>query len=294
MEELEQVYSYSRLTTHAECPRKYRLKYLDRVKESFRSIEAHLGHAVHAALAWLYTTRESAFGPDRRSLLDKFDAEWSNGLDDGIKLIRRDDSFEARRDAGHGMLARHYDGPYREDRMKTMATEQDLETRLDGGHRYRGIVDRLARDEAGQLHLIDYKTTRRPPIELDDEKALQLRSYGLLAMERHQADRVALTFRFLVDQTALSESLCADDIPGVVGELATRIVRAEAAEEFPPRPSGLCAWCGYREICDVSGFAPADDNVCPSCGAALRRRRGRYGEFMGCENFPRCRFSRDA
>ena len=91
MEELEQVYSYSRLTTHAECPRKYRLKYLDRVKESFRSIEAHLGHAVHAALAWLYTTRESAFGPDRRSLLDKFDAEWSNGLDDGIKLIRRDD-----------------------------------------------------------------------------------------------------------------------------------------------------------------------------------------------------------
>ena len=33
-------------------------------------------------------------------------------------------------------------------------------------------------------------------------------------------------------------------------------------------------------------------NVCPRCGGKLVRRSGKYGEFFGCENFPRCRFTR--
>ncbi len=35
-------------------------------------------------------------------------------------------------------------------------------------------------------------------------------------------------------------------------------------------------------------------NVCPRCGGRLVRRSGKYGEFFGCENFPRCRYTRDA
>lgn len=35
-----------------------------------------------------------------------------------------------------------------------------------------------------------------------------------------------------------------------------------------------------------------DPNVCPECGGTLRRRNGRNGPFMGCSNFPRCRFTR--
>ncbi|NLL80055.1 MAG: DNA polymerase III subunit epsilon [Clostridiales bacterium] len=33
--------------------------------------------------------------------------------------------------------------------------------------------------------------------------------------------------------------------------------------------------------------------VCPECGGNLIRRNGRYGEFYGCGNFPRCRFTRN-
>ena len=35
-------------------------------------------------------------------------------------------------------------------------------------------------------------------------------------------------------------------------------------------------------------------NVCPRCGGKLVKRSGKYGEFIGCENFPRCRYTRDA
>ena len=32
--------------------------------------------------------------------------------------------------------------------------------------------------------------------------------------------------------------------------------------------------------------------VCPRCGGELVRRTGRYGEFLGCANYPKCRYTR--
>lgn len=31
-------------------------------------------------------------------------------------------------------------------------------------------------------------------------------------------------------------------------------------------------------------------NICPKCGGGLVKRNGRYGIFMGCDNYPKCRF----
>ena len=33
--------------------------------------------------------------------------------------------------------------------------------------------------------------------------------------------------------------------------------------------------------------------VCPRCGGELVRRKGRYGEFLGCKNYPRCKYTRN-
>lgn len=35
-----------------------------------------------------------------------------------------------------------------------------------------------------------------------------------------------------------------------------------------------------------------DPNVCPECGGRLRERIGQYGRFMGCNNYPTCRYNR--
>lgn len=34
-------------------------------------------------------------------------------------------------------------------------------------------------------------------------------------------------------------------------------------------------------------------DVCPRCGGKLVERNGRYGTFLGCSNYPRCRFTRN-
>ncbi|WP_242634642.1 NERD domain-containing protein [Bacillus timonensis] len=31
-------------------------------------------------------------------------------------------------------------------------------------------------------------------------------------------------------------------------------------------------------------------NMCPKCGSILVERKGKYGAFMGCSNYPKCRF----
>ena len=35
-----------------------------------------------------------------------------------------------------------------------------------------------------------------------------------------------------------------------------------------------------------------DPTVCPDCGGKLVERNGRNGRFIGCSNYPRCRFTR--
>ncbi|MBR6149559.1 MAG: topoisomerase DNA-binding C4 zinc finger domain-containing protein [Lachnospiraceae bacterium] len=31
--------------------------------------------------------------------------------------------------------------------------------------------------------------------------------------------------------------------------------------------------------------------TCPDCGGELRVKTGKYGDFLGCSNFPNCRFT---
>jgi len=34
-------------------------------------------------------------------------------------------------------------------------------------------------------------------------------------------------------------------------------------------------------------------NVCPKCGSLLKERNGKYGSFLGCSNYPGCKFTID-
>lgn len=35
------------------------------------------------------------------------------------------------------------------------------------------------------------------------------------------------------------------------------------------------------------------DTVCPKCGGILLERQGKKGNFIGCENFPKCRYTKE-
>lgn len=34
-----------------------------------------------------------------------------------------------------------------------------------------------------------------------------------------------------------------------------------------------------------------NNNICPKCGSLLVLRNSKYGDFMGCSNYPECKFT---
>ncbi len=44
------------------------------------------------------------------------------------------------------------------------------------------------------------------------------------------------------------------------------------------------------QILTIPLAAGVQSEKCPSCGGELVKRNGKFGEFLGCSNFPRCRY----
>ncbi len=45
----------------------------------------------------------------------------------------------------------------------------------------------------------------------------------------------------------------------------------------------------YERMAEIQKNLPLE--ICPRCGGELKKRNGRFGEFMGCSNFPQCRYT---
>ena len=69
--------------------------------------------------------------------------------------------------------------------------------------------------------------------------------------------------------------------------------KCECGETFTGK---FCPNCGAMRkeektfTCDC-GYTGIAKNFCPECGKKLLKRSGRYGEFIGCSGFPKCRFT---
>ena len=49
---------------------------------------------------------------------------------------------------------------------------------------------------------------------------------------------------------------------------------------------------GKKEIKSLKVAIPTGEN-CPECGSELLLRKGRYGEFIACSNFPKCKYTKN-
>lgn len=46
-----------------------------------------------------------------------------------------------------------------------------------------------------------------------------------------------------------------------------------------------------RKVDDTIDNHLVGKNICPKCGGKLRKRHGKYGDFLGCSNYPKCRYT---
>ncbi len=268
--------SPSRLLAWLDCPRRYRMQYLDRPKPEARSQRAHtsVGIATHNVLRDFWDLPVSRRTPDGVAELVR--TSW---IDVGFRDPEQSASWRARASESVVDYLRHVD----RDRQP-LGLERSVALRTDS-ITVTGRVDRLD-DRNGTVVVVDYKTGRRVPSQEDARTSLPLALYaaGAARVLRRPCVRVELhhiptrtvvahehTAESLERKIAEAESI-AGDLRRVDAEFAARGVESQS---FPPRPSPLCTWCDFRAHCpegqqmgpeksDWAGLEAVDPSGLPS------------------------------
>lgn len=240
----------TRLGTWVDCPRRYRFAYVDRPTPPKAGPWAHLslGNSVHLALREWWRLPAADRGPAAAARLLRH--SW---VGDGF----RDDAQSAAwLEAAAGWVsdyAQHVDAG-----GEPAGLERTVALRT-GGLAFSGRVDRI--DVRGdEAVVVDYKTGRSQPSELDVRAQLPLAMYALATAStlRRRCLRVELhhlpsgtVAGWTHDDRSLARHLARAE--GIGAEAAAAEGRAREGwtgdDVFPPRPSPACGWCEFRSSC---------------------------------------------
>ncbi len=250
------VYSFSRISTFEQCARRFRYRYIDGVKEAFESVESFMGRCVHETIEWLFVERDRGKTHDEAAAVARYCDIWDRAVRSSariIKVVRAGADAESYRRTGAELVARFHRERFTGDRLTTIANEMHFRIEIGAAYSFQGYIDRLARDDRGRLHVIDYKTGRRAPASFGGKQAEQLEAYALGVFRQHEAPALELVLDFLRPGRVLRRTVHREAAAEIEASLVSRIRAVEEATVFPPNPGALCDWCGYNDICEAAG-----------------------------------------
>ena len=257
----------TRLSAWLDCPRRYRMTYLDRPPPPKGPPWAHnsLGASVHNALAgwWRLPLPQRTVAAAGRLV----DRGWiDEGFADQVQSVRY-------RERAIDLVERYVTRLDPAD--EPVGVERTVATRTDTIV-LSGRIDRLdARpaeadpEEGTELVVVDYKTGRHLLTVDDARSSLALALYALAASRvlKRPCHRVELhhlpTGQVLAwshsDQSLARHLGRAEDIAqecAAADELMRDGLPPERYDEvFPPRPSASCGWCDYLRHCPEGAAA---------------------------------------
>lgn len=248
------TYSHSQLEAFENCPLKYKLQYLERIKAGRRGIEAFMGSVVHATLEKLYRDLRMSRLPGPEEIGKYFLDRWDTAFGDDIFIVRSEYRAEDYRETGLRCVQEYYSRYYPFTGGVPIWLEKMVKIPLyDAEGRqidFVGVLDRLDGLEEGRYEIHDYKTSQSLPDREQLEKDRQLSLYQL-AVEKAFPDarEVELVWHYLVFGRELRLKRERRDLDEVAAAAVEVVRRIESSREFPPRESELCEWCEMQEYC---------------------------------------------
>jgi putative RecB family exonuclease len=252
-------YSHSRLEAYNNCPRQYKLQYLDKIEiEETESVEAFLGGRVHETLEKLYKDVQMTRLPSLEEVLAHYEKIWDENWHEGVHIVKADYTAEDYRELGRKCLTEYYRRHHPFDSSKIIALEQLVSFPLDDEEKYwiRGVIDRLAQAPDGTYEIHDYKTSGRLRTQEEADKDRQLAIYHL-AIERMWPDvkNVDLVWHYLVFGKELRSRRTPAELKTLKQEILSAIGTIERDTEFRPHEGPLCDWCSYPDYCPAKKHA---------------------------------------
>ncbi len=248
-------FSPSKLNTYQDCPRRYRYRYVEKIKRGTQTVEAFLGTCVHTAFEKLYEQIGHGKLPPLEEILRAFEDEWSAGWSPDIEIKDRSYAPEDWKELGRECVKIYYDGHKPFDENRTVAVEKRVgfELMVDGApYRIEGFVDRLALGKDGAFEIHDYKTGKTLPPQSDADSDWQLAIYDL-AVRRDWPDTkaVRLIWHYVRHGKSLVSTRTPEQLAALEGEIAALIRTIKQDHEFAPHKTALCDWCEYRDLCPL-------------------------------------------
>ena len=247
-------YSFSRITTFEQCPRRYRYRYLDGVREGFDSVEAFMGRQVHSTIEWLYEERLARRVPRAEEAVARYCADWDREIVAAprpVRVIKDGTPLEGYRRAGADMIARFHRSRYASDKLTTLANERHFRVTLGDRFEFQGYIDRLARDGDGTVYIIDYKTGRRSARGFTGREAEQVEAYAVAMFAEEDLQEIELVLEYVRTGDRVRRRVAREERGELERRLVARIDSVVGSTVFPPNPGVLCRWCGFNDVCDA-------------------------------------------
>ncbi len=254
----------TRLSAWLDCPRRYRMSYLDRPSPPKGPPWAHnsLGASIHNALAgWWRLPLEQRTVAAAGRLVER---GW---IDEGFAGETQSVRY---REHAVGMVERYVSGLDPAD--EPLGVERTVATRTDR-IAVSGRIDRLdwrpAAAAAAELVVVDYKTGRHLLTTEDARSSMALALYALAAGRALRRPCYRVELHHLPSGEVLAWSHSDESLARHLGRAESIASECAAADDqmrdglpagrydevFPPRPSAACGWCDYLRHCPEGAAA---------------------------------------
>lgn len=253
--------SPSRISTFTDCPRMFQYQAIERLEQP-PTVWTLKGTLVHSALEGLFaaapSARTVALAVEQLHRAATTEALEASLVELGLVDAARDDFV-----ADAEVLVRRYFELEDPRAVEAVGVELRLETTLEPGGglgpvHLRGVIDRLDRDEHGDLVVVDYKTGRAPGPGRERSKMAGVETYALLCERVLGVRPVAVRLLYLRQPVVVER----DVGPSTVGRQQRRavevwraITKAHASGAFRPSPGPLCGYCAYADRCEGAALA---------------------------------------
>jgi len=229
--------SYSSISTYIECPLKFKLKYIDGLKEKPKPYLS-FGSSLHDALKFFYSYR-----PPPPSLDDVLKYYEDNWISEGYANEEEEEGYFS---YGKGILTNFYN-MHIKDLKPPIAVEHLFNVEVDGIP-LTGFIDRVDKIEDNKAEIIDYKSGKNIFDKSHVEENEQLTLYQLAVEESIGLEVGKLTLYHLPSQTPVSvEARTREKIDALKSKIL-EVSELIAKGEFEAKEGRFCP-CDFPEFC---------------------------------------------
>ena len=248
------TYSHSRISTYENCPYKYKLHYIDKVKvDVLTTIEAFMGDMVHQTLEHLYKLKKFKKRVALNVLIKFYRDLWDKNYSDDILIVKAEKekvTANNYKKMGEKYITHYYERMKPFEEMTILGLETQDRMTLPDGNQWHVRIDKLGCDSEGNYFVCDYKTNSRMKDQEEADEDRQLALYSIWVKDKFKdAKSVKLVWHMLAFNKEVISERTDEQLAKLQQEVIELIKKIENAKDFPTNVTALCNYCGFRSIC---------------------------------------------